>query len=105
MIGHRHYSLTAVRSLSQNAGLSVARLELRGGLWEVVHMNVMYVSKWIFRRRPFFERQLVALSDREWQRPSGFVHVFLEETREYYGLDRLWADAPRVDWASANAVS
>ena len=23
------------------------------------------------------------------------VHVFLEETREYYGLERLWADAPR----------
>ncbi|MFA5884202.1 MAG: ribosome silencing factor [Acidimicrobiia bacterium] len=25
------------------------------------------------------------------------VHVFLEETRAYYDLDRLWADVPRVD--------
>jgi ribosome-associated protein len=25
------------------------------------------------------------------------VHVFLEATREYYDLDRLWADAARVD--------
>jgi ribosome-associated protein len=24
------------------------------------------------------------------------VHIFLEETRAYYDLDRLWADAPRV---------
>jgi ribosome-associated protein len=24
------------------------------------------------------------------------VHVFLEETRAYYDLDRLWADAPRL---------
>jgi ribosome-associated protein len=24
------------------------------------------------------------------------VHVFLAETRSYYDLDRLWADAPRV---------
>ena len=26
------------------------------------------------------------------------VHVFLEETRQYYELERLWADVPRLDW-------
>jgi ribosome-associated protein len=26
------------------------------------------------------------------------VHVFLDETRAYYELERLWADAPRVNW-------
>jgi ribosome-associated protein len=26
------------------------------------------------------------------------VHVFLDETRRYYDLERLWADAPVVDW-------
>jgi ribosome-associated protein len=26
------------------------------------------------------------------------VHVFDAETREYYALEELWADAPRVDW-------
>ena len=25
------------------------------------------------------------------------VHIFFEETREFYALDRLWADAPRID--------
>ena len=25
------------------------------------------------------------------------VHVFLEEARRYYDLERLWADAPRVE--------
>ena len=29
------------------------------------------------------------------------VHVFLDEARRYYDLERLWADAPRVDWAAA----
>lgn len=29
------------------------------------------------------------------------VHVFLDEAREYYDLERLWADAPRLDWAAA----
>jgi ribosome-associated protein len=26
------------------------------------------------------------------------VHVFLADTRSYYDLERLWADAPRLDW-------
>jgi ribosome-associated protein len=26
------------------------------------------------------------------------VHVFLDEIRAYYDLERLWADAPRLDW-------
>ncbi len=26
------------------------------------------------------------------------VHVFLEEWRTYYDLERLWKDAPRVEW-------
>ena len=28
---------------------------------------------------------------------SVVVHVFQNDTREYYNLERLWADAPRVD--------
>ena len=26
------------------------------------------------------------------------VHVFLEEVRRYYDIERLWSDAPRVAW-------
>jgi len=26
------------------------------------------------------------------------VHVFLDEVRRYYDLERLWRDAPRVEW-------
>jgi ribosome-associated protein len=26
------------------------------------------------------------------------VHVFDPETRSYYALEELWADAPRLDW-------
>jgi ribosome-associated protein len=33
------------------------------------------------------------------------VHVFLEEERDYYQLERLWADVPVVDWAEGSAAS
>jgi len=26
------------------------------------------------------------------------IHVFDPALREYYGLEELWADAPRIDW-------
>jgi ribosome-associated protein len=26
------------------------------------------------------------------------VHVFSEEARRFYELERLWSDVPRVDW-------
>jgi ribosome-associated protein len=33
------------------------------------------------------------------------VHVFLDEVRRYYDLERLWADAPRVPWEGEGADS
>jgi ribosome-associated protein len=29
------------------------------------------------------------------------VHVFMPETRDYYQIEMLWGDAPRVDWVAA----
>jgi ribosome-associated protein len=29
------------------------------------------------------------------------VHVFLDEVRRYYDLERLWADAPVIEWDEA----
>jgi ribosome-associated protein len=33
------------------------------------------------------------------------VHVFGPDEREYYDLERLWSDAPRVDWETSDAAS
>jgi ribosome-associated protein len=33
------------------------------------------------------------------------VHVFLDEVRRYYDLERLWSDAPRLGWAESASAS
>jgi ribosome-associated protein len=33
------------------------------------------------------------------------VHVFLDEAREYYDLEHLWAEAPRVTWSRETATA
>ncbi len=32
------------------------------------------------------------------------VHVFAEETRRYYEIERLYKDVPRVDWHEASST-
>src|SRR5437868_1780986 len=33
------------------------------------------------------------------------VHVFLDEARRYYDLERLWSDAPRVAWQNGRELA
>ena len=34
---------------------------------------------------------------------ASIVHVFEPETREYYDLDLLWGDVPRIEWRTLAA--
>ena len=46
-------------------------------------------------------RRIEGLDDRKWvllDFGSFVVHVFLDETRQFYELERLWRDVPRLHW-------
>lgn len=50
-------------------------------------------------RRPL---RVEGLDDRRWvllDYGDVVVHVFLDETRRYYELERLYADVPKVEWS------
>jgi len=66
------------------------------------------VEKGLRERSGSSPRSVEGLDDASWvllDYGDLVVHVFLAETRAYYDLDRLWADAPRLDWEQAAAVS
>jgi ribosome-associated protein len=99
----------AVAAVLDTKGEDVRVRELR---------SVADFTDWFVLASGFSERQVQAIADRVEERLRGLglrplhveghasaqwvlldygdfvVHVFLEERRRYYGLERLWGDAP-----------
>jgi ribosome-associated protein len=51
-------------------------------------------------------RRIEGLSDGQWvliDFGAFVVHVFHEDTRRFYDIERLWSDVPRVDWVDPDA--
>ena len=68
----------------------------------LVRTIVDEVERQIFEQTGEKPRAVEGLRDASWvlmDYGDLVVHVFLAETREFYGLERLWADAERVEWA------
>jgi ribosome-associated protein len=64
------------------------------------------VEKQLRERDDARPRSVEGLDDASWvllDYGNVVVHVFLTETRSFYGLERLWADAARVPWENAAA--
>lgn len=60
----------------------------------------------VLMKRDSTHRRNIEGKDSEWilgDYGDIVLHIFTEETRELYDLERLWADATKVDWQSHNA--
>ena len=70
----------------------------------LVRAIVEEVETWLREQLGIKPRSVEGLSDASWvllDFGDLVVHVFLTETREYYDLERLWADVPQIAWAEA----
>jgi ribosome-associated protein len=72
----------------------------------LVRTIVDEVVKQLFEQTGVKPRSVEGLDDMSWvllDYGDLVVHVFLEPTREFYGLERLWTDAARIVWDGARA--
>jgi SAM-dependent methyltransferase len=78
LIGHRHYSKDQLLSFAERVELKIDKVIVNGGFWEVLSVNNLYISKWIFRRRPFFEKFINRKQDEEYRMENGFSSIFIK---------------------------
>jgi SAM-dependent methyltransferase len=74
--GHRHYSETKLTQMLKEAGFKVNNVETRGGMWEIIGMWVLYISKWIFRI-PMPAEEWFDIRRRKEFKQKGFTHIML----------------------------
>ena len=106
----------AVEAAAEKKGADLAILDV-GDVLSIIDLFVLVSASNARQVRTIVDEVEKALSEHDGSKPISVeglgdaswvlldygdivVHVFLTETREFYGLERLWADAERVEWAS-----
>lgn len=76
--GHRHYSKNQLKAFAEEAGFSIKKIYLRGKIYTVLYVMNLYISKWIFGRKIFFEKFFQEKTGREYFEGNGFHSIFLK---------------------------
>lgn len=118
MTGSRELAVAAARAASSKQAVDVVILDVS---------KLIVITDFFVIGAASNDRQLKAIADeietacrdlgakpvrREGEREAKWIlldyvdfvaHVFTVEERDYYGLERLWGDAPVVEWDEAAA--
>jgi 2-polyprenyl-3-methyl-5-hydroxy-6-metoxy-1,4-benzoquinol methylase len=78
LIGHRHYSLGDFEKFTNIAQLNIDVVKIKGGWWSLLSLLNMYISKWMFRRKPILENFLSKKENIEYIKDNGFTNLFIK---------------------------
>ena len=74
--GHRHYSEDQLTEMLKTAGFNVKTVVTHGGIWEIIGMWVLYISKWLLRIKMPFENWFDSKRKKEFK-SRGLTHIML----------------------------
>jgi ribosome-associated protein len=111
----------AVDAAAEKKGADLAILDV-GDVLAIIDLFVLVSASNARQVRTIVEEVEKALTDHDGSKPLSVegladaswvlldygdivVHVFLDETRAYYDLDRLWGDVPRLDVPATQAAT
>lgn len=114
-------AVTAAQAAADKKGTDIVLLEV-GEIISIIDWFVLVSASNTRQVRTIVDEIEHALVDLDGAVPSGsegrddatwvlldygdvVIHVFLDQTRAYYDLERLWADAPRLDWDETAGVA
>ena len=103
----------AVDAAAEKKGFDLAILDV-GEVLSIIDVFVLVSASNARQVRTIVDEVEIALTEHDGSKPNSVeglgdaswvlldygdmvVHVFLDETRAYYDLDRLWGDVPRLD--------
>ncbi|MHB1503665.1 MAG: ribosome silencing factor [Acidimicrobiales bacterium] len=92
---------TVVMAMGDLLGVADAFVVTSGQSTRQVKTIVEEVERWVKRIGGRAPIRVEGLRDLTWvlmDYGDFVVHVFLEETRQVYDLERLWGNAQRVEW-------
>lgn len=78
LVGHRHYSKQLLSSYARKNNFRMIEVTVKGKWWMLFSLVNMYVSKWIFRRRPFFGEFFARKEREEYLKDDGFGNIFVK---------------------------
>lgn len=77
LIGHRHYSKKDFIKYAEANNFIIEKCDVTAGNWTVVSQLNTYISKWIFRRSPFFQDFFLRKEDAEYLK-KGTHNIFVK---------------------------